>query len=114
VSWTRIILAVAAAISGVYVVLYFLSFIRIFIRDAQHHINWPQGHINWTQFFFRTRYHAAEFYVGTTLILTTLALRASYNFWLDIVESFVLVTGFQMALSAIGIRFELFSNNPTE
>jgi hypothetical protein len=51
---------------------------------------------------------------GAYLILTGLIFHSLSNFWWDVVSSFLVVTGFQMFLSAMGIRLELLGNNPAE
>lgn len=51
---------------------------------------------------------------GPYLILAGLILRNGSNFWWDLLSSFLVVTGFQIFLSAVGIRLELLGNNPAE
>jgi hypothetical protein len=41
-------------------------------------------------------------------------LRRFGQFWSDLVCAYLIVTGAQIILTALGIRSELFSNNPSE
>ena len=56
----------------------------------------------------------AAFLGSTYLILVGLTLHSVSNFWWDVLSSFLVVTGFQILLSAVGIRLELLGNNPAE
>jgi hypothetical protein len=58
--------------------------------------------------------HLAALLGSAYLILVGLSLHSLSNFWWDVLTSFLVVTGFQMLLSAVGIRLELLGNNPAE
>lgn len=51
---------------------------------------------------------------GAYLILVGLSLHSLSSFLGDVLSSFLVVTGFQVLLSAAGIRLELLGNNPAE
>ena len=48
------------------------------------------------------------------LILVGFSFHSLSNFWWDVLRSFLVVTGFQIFLSVMGIRLELLGNNPGE
>ena len=48
------------------------------------------------------------------LILVGFSFHSLSNFWWDVLRSFLVVTGFQIFLSVVGIRLELLGNNPAE
>jgi hypothetical protein len=56
----------------------------------------------------------AALLVGAYLILVGISLHNLSNSWWDVLSSFLVVTGFQMFLSEMGIRLELLGNNPAE
>jgi hypothetical protein len=103
VSWTKVTLILAAAITG----LYGAGFFLISIRRANRYRNWRD-------ILYRDPSRVGELLVGTSLILTGLVFAGFSTFWSDLLTSFVLATGVQMVLSFAGIRLELFSNNPTQ
>lgn len=104
--WTKVqmVFLIVAGVSGVFGVLFLLLGIQ---RASYYDLTW--GNV-----LFRNPSRSAEMLLGASFILIAMAFRGFSNFWFDVLDSFMLVTGIQMVFSATGIRLELFGSNPAE
>lgn len=102
-SWAmwQLIIIVVIGISG------FTFFVVMHKKLSGQTINFPHT-------VARNSGRLVTFLGGAYLILAGLIFRSGSNFWWDLLSSFLVVTGFQIFLSAIGIRLELLGSNPGE
>lgn len=74
--------------------------------------DWPYILYKNRRILYKNRRRLRGFIFGFFLVLSGPVFLGFSSFWTDVLASFMLTTGAQVVLGAVGIRLELFGNNP--